>query len=148
MAGGTKGRITAALIMVPATADCSLVAGFGACAEKCLIAVCAMEFETAAVRAIAICGSPLVNQEISRVAPADTNCASQGRGRGQVRSNKPRVAVEMAVPCPVSREGSVCIQLEDIRSALRPMSSRAQLHLRGFKYSKLIHSVAVTLRMP
>jgi len=34
IAGGTKGRMTADVINVPATADCNLVAGLGACAEK------------------------------------------------------------------------------------------------------------------
>jgi len=63
-----------------------------------------------------------VNLEISQVAPADTNCASPGLGRGQVRSSRSRVAVEMAVPRSVSGERSGSIQLEDIRSALRPMS--------------------------
>jgi len=39
IAGGTKGKMTADVIKVPATADCSRVAGLGACAEKCRMAV-------------------------------------------------------------------------------------------------------------
>jgi hypothetical protein len=50
MAGGTKGSSTAEVMSAPATAECILVAGFGACAEKCRTAVAARVLETAAGR--------------------------------------------------------------------------------------------------
>ena len=54
MAGGTKGRMTADVIIAPATADCSLVAGLGAWAEKCRTAVCVRVDVTTPARLILV----------------------------------------------------------------------------------------------
>lgn len=54
MAGGTKGRTTADVINAPATADCSFVAGLGACAEKWRTAVCVKECVIVPARLMAV----------------------------------------------------------------------------------------------
>ena len=67
-AGGTKGRKTAAEIMLPATADCNFVAGFVACAEKCRIADCARVFEmiVTAIAMKSLFRTPIVYFEVRR----------------------------------------------------------------------------------
>jgi len=54
MAGGTKGRTTAEVMIAPVTTDCNLVAGRGACAEKWRTAVWVSVFVTMPTRLMVV----------------------------------------------------------------------------------------------
>jgi len=70
-------------IIVEVTADCTLLAGFGACAEKCRIACCVSEFVIAEDIAMVSVGKELKSVREVALKGCDTKPLTWAKGKNE-----------------------------------------------------------------